>query len=149
MNFTQKIKKIATAGNEGVLILGFPPILLIAVVIVLFAMMISVCFRFTKGSLSTSSFLKRLQSLQLKFTLGKEIYPETEREEMERQQNQLKTTANATAISGNAEMRSMLSSICKSIQDVLRQPGLENRTSWIKLNALMGDFNLQYFGKTK
>jgi len=34
---------------------------------------------------------------------------------------------------------------CKAIQAVLSQPSLENRTSWIKLNAIMVDFNDLYF----
>lgn len=140
----QKVKTVSN-GHKGTLVLAFPPILIIVIAAVLFVMMISVCTKFTKGPLSTSAFLKQLHVLQLKLVLGKKINPEKEREEMERLQNKIKTFSEASIISRNADLQRLLHSICHSIKVVLGQPNLENRTSWIKLNALMVDFNTQYF----
>ena len=133
--------------NKGVLFLAFPPLLLIAFVVGLLVTTILVCIKFTKGPASTKAFTDRLRTLQLKFDSGKTIHPEKEREEMERLQNKIKTTSEAAIISGNSDLRHLLYSICQSLHGVLNQPSLENRTSWIKLNAVMVDFDTQYFGK--
>lgn len=140
------IKRILTgAGTQESLYIAFAPILLIVFVGALFIMMVSVCFTFTKGPLSTTAFLKQLQILQARFAAGKIINPDTERVEMEKLQNKIKTFSEASIISGNADLQRLLYSICQSIKVALGQPDLENRTSWIQLNALMVDFNTQYF----
>lgn len=140
------IKKILTgAGTQKKLYAAFVPVLLMIFLGALFIAMVSVCFTSTKGPLSTTAFLKQLQSLQARFAAGKIINPETEREHLEKLQNKVKTLSEASIISGNADLRRLLHSICQSIKIVLDQPDLANRTTWIKLNSLMVDFNTQYF----
>jgi hypothetical protein len=133
--------------NDRLLFLTIPQIMLIGLVILLLALMKSACTKFTKGPVSTTALLQQLQRLQAKFALGKLINPEMEREEMERLQNKISTSSEPGIISGNADLKRLLYSNCKSIQAVLSQSILENRTSWIKMNAMMVDFNTHYFEK--
>jgi membrane protein insertase Oxa1/YidC/SpoIIIJ len=147
MNDSQKGSGLTKFRNNGLLFLTFPQITLLIFVILLLILMVSVCIKFTKGPFNTSALQEHLQRLQAKFSAGILINPRTEREEMETLQNKIKTTSNPALISGNATLKRLLYSNCKAIQAVLGQPGLENRTSWIKLNALMVDFNDLYFEK--
>ena len=57
----------------------------------------------------------------------------------------IKTSSDPALISGDANLRRLLFSNCRSIQTILGEPDLANRTAWIKLNALMVDFDTQYF----
>lgn len=147
MNYTQKRGTLTRLGNGSLLFLTLPQISLIVFVTFLLILMVSVCIKFTKGPFNTSALLQQLKRLEAKFVSGKMINPKIEREEMERLQNKIKTTSDPAVISGNRDLKRLLYNNCKSIQTVLSQPGLENRTSWIKLNALMVDFNDLYFGK--
>lgn len=133
--------------NSGLLLITFPEITLLIFVAGLLVMMVSACIKFTKGPVNTSALEQQLQRLQAKFTAGLLINPKSEREEMETLQNKLKTTSNPSLISGNASLKQLFYSNCKAIQAVLRRPDLQDRTAWIKLNALMVDFDALYFGK--
>jgi hypothetical protein len=145
MKQIQKIRLYITRGSSGITFIAFPPLLLIIVVVALMALMVSVCIKFTKGPLSTAALLQQLQHLQARFASGKQINPEREREEMEILQNKIKTTSDPITISENMDLKRLFYSNCKSIQGVLGQADLQNRTSWIKLNGLMVEFNSRYF----
>ena len=134
-------------GNGGTLFLTFAPILLIVFVTALLVLMVSACAKFTKGPLSTAALLQQLQRLQAKFVSAVLIDPEVERKEMETLQNKIKTSSDPAVISRNPELKRLFRSNCGAIQAVLNQSNLENRTSWIKLRAVMVDFNAQYFEK--
>lgn len=121
--------------------------MLIIIVTSLLMITASICSKFTKGPLSTVALLQRMRLLQAKFIAGKEIDPETEREEMEILQNKIKTSSSMQTISGNSDLKQLFARNCASIQSVLKQPVLDNKTSWIKFNALMADFNTSYFEK--
>lgn len=145
MNDFQKGNERTKFQNSSLLFLTVPQITLLIVVVLLLVMMVSVCTQFTKGPVSTKALLLQLQNLQRKFALGKTVNPETERETMEQLQNKIKTSSDPALISGDANLRRLLFSNCRSIQTILGEPDLANRTAWIKLNALMVDFDTQYF----
>ena len=143
----QKWCLLSGNSNNRLLFIGVPPILLIIIVTSLLMITASICSKFTKGPLSTVALLQRMRLLQAKFIAGKEIDPETEREEMEILQNKIKTSSSMQTISGNSDLKQLFARNCASIQSVLKQPVLDNKTSWIKFNALMADFNTSYFEK--
>ena len=132
-------------GYRSFVMVAFPQLLLIVVAAALLVMMVIVCARFTKGPESTSALRKQLQLLQAKFTDGRQINPEKEREIMERLQNKIKTASGSANITSNAVLKQLSNSVCNSISAVLTKPSLENKTSWLKLNALMKDFDRQYY----
>jgi hypothetical protein len=129
------------------LLLTFPPILIIVFVVVMLVWMVSTCFRSTKGPASTAALLLQLQQLHAKFISAEKIDPEIEKKEMESLQNKIKTASDPAVISGNPDLRKMFWLNCQSIASVLNEEGLKDRTAWIKLNALMIDFNFLYFGR--
>jgi hypothetical protein len=147
MNYKQKGNLLTWHRNDGSLYLALPPLLLIIAVVGLLILTVSVCIKFTKGPLSTAALLRQLQILQAKFMQGKTIDPDTQRQEMEILQNKLKTSSDPALISANSDLKQLFSSNCQAIQSVLERPLLENRTSWIKLNTMMLDFNSHYFDK--
>ena len=147
MNNSPKRRRLPKFQNSCLLLLTLPQLTLLIFVAGLLVMMVSACIKFTKGPVNTSALAQQLQRLQAKFTGGLSINPQKEREEMEKLQNKLKTTSTAALISGNANLKQLFYSNCKAIQAVLRRSDLQNRTAWIKLNALLVDFDALYFGK--
>ena len=143
----QKCCLLSGKSKNGLLFIGVPPILLILIVASLLMIAASICTKFTKGPLSTAALLERMRLLQAKFMAGNTIDPEAEREEMEILQNKIKTTSTLQTISGNSDLKQLFARNCAFIQSVLKQPLLDNKTSWIKFNALMVDFNTSYFTK--
>lgn len=142
INLTGKRKRLQTG---SLFLLTLPQITLLLLVVLLLVLMVSVCTRFTSGAVSTNALQQKLRRLQQKFASGK-VNPLTEREAMELLHNKVKTTSSAAVISGDADLKWLFYSNCRSIQAMLSKPDLADRTAWIKLNALMVDFNTQYFG---
>ncbi|GAA4746183.1 hypothetical protein [Flavisolibacter ginsenosidimutans] len=133
--------------NKQLLSLAFPPLLMIALVVGLLVLMVATCIKFTKGPQSTSALVLQLQRLQAKFLSAETINPEKERAEMEVLQNNIKTASDPSIISGNLALQKLFSSNCQSIRMALNNSHAEDKTAWVKLNALMTDFNFLYFEK--
>ena len=129
----------------GVFFLPLPQLTLVIVFIFLFVLMVSACIKFTKGPVSTAALQQQLHGLRAKFATGKVINPQTERKAMEILQNRIKTSSSPVLISSNPDLKHLFYGNCKAIQEVLRQPGLQNRIAWIQLNALMVDFDDLFF----
>ena len=145
-SFSKKWNWFRTLINKQ-LFLTFPPILVIVFVVGMLVLLFFTCFRSTTGQASTAALLLHLQQLHGKFISAEKIDPEIERKEMEILQNKIKTASDAVVISGNPDLRKMFGLNCQSIAAVLNDEGLTDRTAWIKLNALMIDFNFLYFGR--
>ena len=127
------------------LFISIPHVTLIIIVLVLLIVLVSACIKFTTGPANTVALMQQLKRLQAKFAANTLLNPNTEREEMEILQNKLKTTSSPAVISGDVNLKQLFYTNCKSIQAVLSRADLSNRTSWIKLNALMVDFDDLYF----
>lgn len=142
-----KRNRITLFQNKQLFSLAFPPLLLIALVVGLLLLMVATCIKFTKGPQSTSALVLQLQRLQAMFLSAETINPEKERAEMEVLQNKLKTSSSPSIISGNLALQKLFSSNCQSIRMAMNNSHADDKTAWIKLNALMADFNSLYFGK--
>lgn len=130
---------------KGILIVTLPQILLIVVVAGLLVLMVFSCIKAVKGPLSTTALKRYLILLQAKFASANTIDPNLERDEMENLQNKIKTSCSALRISGDSDLKSLFHNSCRSIHLILQQPHLNDRTGWLKFNALMTDFKTSYF----
>lgn len=143
----QKIKRLVKFRNKNLLFLALPQIGMLVLMALMIYWMVSVCTKSTKGPASMAALLQQLQRLQAKFTAGRLVNPQTEREEMEILQNKIKTRTDPALISGNDGLKQLFHSNGNAIKAVLAQPDLHNRTAWIKLNTMMVNFDEFYFRK--
>jgi RNA recognition motif-containing protein len=123
----------------------FMQILFIVIVVVLFVVAIAACVRFGKGTADTRALKDELLQLIVKFENPFFINPRKERESMEILQNQIKTSSNPSVISNDRELKDLFHNNRQYIQSWLDHPDLDNRTDWIKFNALMKEFDTRYF----
>lgn len=122
-----------------------PQILMIIGLAGLLVLLVTTCIKFTRGPLDTAALKKQLRLLELKFVSAALVNPETERKEIEKLQNKIKTSSNPMSISGDADLRQLFASNCKYIQTAMTDANLANRSSWIKFRELMFSFVDFYF----
>lgn len=130
---------------QGLLLIAFPQILIIAAVVFLLVMLASVSIKNTQGPMSVTALKRQLQLLQSKFANATLINPELERAEMEKLQNKIKTSCNPEVISGNVELKTLFASNCQHIESALKNANQDNRSSWIKFKEMMFNFNYSYY----
>jgi hypothetical protein len=138
-------KKIRLDRKPEIVLIAFPHILLVVVVAALLALMVLTCIKFTKGPLSATALRSHLLQLQSKFITSASIDPEAERQEMEKLQNKIKTFSDRSTISGNKDLRQLFASNCKYIRAAMTDANPVNRSSWIKFQELMFNFDKFYF----
>jgi hypothetical protein len=123
-------------------------ILLVIVVAGLIIVAIMSCIKFTKGPLSMGDLKKYLLLLQSKFIHHAFIDPEFERQEIEVLQNKVKTSCSQLVISNNSDLEGLFLNTCQSINAVMTDKEIENRTSWLKFSEVICNFQEFYFSKT-
>lgn len=131
--------------GKGMLFITLPQLLLVIIVAGLLMLMVSVCVKNIKGPLSSGAIKRQLLLLHSKLRTPNLVDPDMERGEMEKLQNKIKTSCSVETISGDNNLKSLFHDNGVLIQEVLRQQHLENRSGWIKLNALLSGFGMQYF----
>src|SRR4051812_11877918 len=94
------------------LFISWSEALFVLVVLVLVVATVYACTRFTKGPASKAALRDRLLLLQSKFAQASAVNPGTERAEMEKLQNHLKTTISGDVISADGELRLLFGDIC-------------------------------------
>ena len=120
-------------------------IVMMIVVSGLLAMMISTSLKSSGAPLSIAGLTEHLISLKEKFLTSSMIDPERERTAMERLQNKTKTSCTPEFISQNAGLKELYSVNCKSIEKKLADVQTTEKTSWLKFQAMMKDFDDEYF----
>lgn len=122
-------------------------LLLLLAVAALFVFAIKASAAFTKGPVSVTALTLYLQRLQVKFAAGAIINPEEERNELETLLNSIKTKTDPATLSGNAELQVLLAGNRQSVNKSLLNLTTDGRTPWIKLHALVTEFEVSYFSK--
>lgn len=111
----------------------------------LFAYTFYVCFHSTKGPLSIVNLKAQLLLLKRKFENASPMDPDEERSVMERLQNTAKTSCSGDVISGNKDLKELVSVICQFVNGMITSAGPGNKYAWLRYGALMNDFNELYF----
>jgi hypothetical protein len=144
MNAIKKAKLYRTL-TSGMFFITLPQLVLIIVVVCLLMLMVSVSVKNNRGPLSTTALKRHLLLLRSKLERSNLINPDIEREETEKLQNKIKTSSSSATISGNTDLKALVHDNVLSVQSILQQPHLDNRSGWIKLNALLTGFRASYF----
>jgi len=138
-------KKLVIDRKQKLLLITVPQLMLIAVLVSLLVLMVLTCIKFTKGPLSTAALKQHLLLLQSKFITSVPINPELERLEIETLQNKIKTSSDQLTISGDKDLKQLFDSNCKHVHSAMTDVNVVNKSSWIKLNAVMCGFSEFYF----
>jgi hypothetical protein len=138
-------KKLVTYRKQKLLLITVPQLLLVAVLLSLLVLMVITCIKFTKGPLSTTALKRHLLLLQSKFITSVPINPELERQEMEKLQNKIKTSSDQLTISEDKDLKQLFAINCEHIHSAMKDVNVVNKSSWIKLNAVMCGFSKFYF----
>jgi hypothetical protein len=144
INAIKKTKLYRTL-TGGIFFITLPQLVLIIVVAGLLVLMVSAAVKNNRGPLSTTALKRHLLLLRSKLERSNLINPDIEREEIEKLQNKIKTSSSSATISGNNDLKALVSDNCLAVQLILQQPHLDNRSGWIKLNALLTGFRASYF----
>jgi hypothetical protein len=125
-----------------------PEILLVTVVAGLFIIVLYVCTKSTKETLSITALKNYLNDLQIKFKNPLTINAETERGALERLLNNVRTSCDEKLISSNIDLKGMFDKTCKQIKSITVSKEVGTRSSWQKLKDLTSSFNEFYFLKS-
>jgi hypothetical protein len=133
--------------RKGVFMFTLPEILLVTVVAGLFIIVLYVCTKSTKETLSITALKNYLNDLQIKFKNPLTINAETERGALERLLNNVKTSCDEKLISSNIDLKGIFDKTCKQIKSITESKEVGTRSSWQKLKDLTSSFNEFYFLK--
>jgi hypothetical protein len=130
--------------RQQVFMISFLEMLLLVVVSGLFVVTAIVSFAFTKGAVSLTILKNYLAALQPRLRRPATIDPKAEQESLEVLLNHLKTTCDPAVISANKDLRILVGTTYTKIKECSEQQA-GDRSSWIQLREVTGDFNEFYF----